>query len=443
MTPKISLRNVRSTLLALTGLLAGGFTLAQVQIDYWHGFTGPDLPVMEALVAEFNETHPDIEVTAQAIPWGNLFQQIEPSVAAGRAPDVVAVNEDVITGFIMRGALAPISAQELEQHSIDSGRFYESLWNIGTVDGEAYGVPIHSVMLVMYYNKELFEEAGLDPENPPQTREEFLAAARALTVDSSGRHPGDEGFDHANLAQWAVGVPTPWMGGTIAYSVAAQNGVTFVGPASEGYPVNFDSEAGKEAIQFLVDLVNEHQISPANATEGSEIDAFRQGKAAMNFNGVWMLTQYQGQDGLDFGVAPLPNLGTEEYKVWGGASHLVMPVQRRGDPEEREAALTFVSWMTQAEQNLAWTEGGSLPTQPAVANHPDYQEHPMTAVRDALPNTYMLAGFPFLAQLRAAWDAGFEAALLGDKSVEQALDDAAAEADARIEDGLRSLPPQD
>ncbi|HEX7004627.1 MAG TPA: ABC transporter substrate-binding protein [Trueperaceae bacterium] len=436
-------RNARLALLMVVGLVCGTVAFSQVQIDYWHGFTGPDLPVMEGLVAEFNETHPDIEVTPQAIPWGNLFQQIEPSVAAGRAPDVVAVNEDVITGFIMRGALAQITPEELSSHEIDAERFYESLWNIGTVDGAVYGVPIHSVMLVMYYNKSLFEEAGLDPENPPQDREAFLAAARALTVDSAGRHPGDEGFDHDDLAQWAVGVPTPWMGGTIAYSVAAQNGVTFVGPASEDYAVNFNSEGGKEAVQFLVDLVDEHQVSPANATEQSEIDAFRQGKAAMNFNGVWMLTQYQNQDGLDFGVAPLPNLGTGDYKVWGGASYLVMPMQRRGDPEEREAALTFISWMTQAEQNLKWTAGGSLPTQPAVADHPDYQEHPMTAVRDALPDTYILAGFPFVAQLRAAWDAGFEAALLGDKSVDQALDDAAAEASARIEDGLQSLPPRD
>ncbi|MEX2535858.1 MAG: ABC transporter substrate-binding protein [Trueperaceae bacterium] len=421
--------------------VAGGSTFAQrVSIDYWHGFTGPDLPVMEQLVADFNAAHPDIEVTPQAIPWGNLFQQIEPSVAAGRAPDVVAVNEDVITGFIMRGALQEITQEQLEQHSIEADRFYDSLWNIGMVDDGVYGVPINSVMLVMYYNRALFEEAGLDPNNPPQDRESFLEAARALTVDSSGRHPGEEGFDSSDLEQWAAGIPNPWMGGTIAYTVAAQNGVTFVEPADEEFPVNFNSAEGKEAIQFLVDLVTEHGVSPANATEGSEIDAFRQGNAAMNFNGVWMLSQYREQDGLDFDVAPFPNLGTSDYKVWGGASHLALPVQRGGDEREQEAALTFISWMTQPEQNLVWTSAGGLPTQEVVADHPDYQENPMTAVKDALPDTFVLTGFPFIAQLRAAWDAGFEAALLSDKSVDQALDDAANEATARIRDGLLSLP---
>lgn len=420
----------------------GGLALAQVEIEYWHGFTGPDLPVMEKLVADFNASHPDIRVTAQAIPWGELFQQIEPSVAAGRAPDVVALNEDVITGFILRGALQEMTPEMLQEAGIDPSRFYESLWNVGTVDGKVYGVPIHSVMLVMYYNKDLFEQAGLDPENPPQTREAFLEAARALTVDANGNRPGDEGFDPENLTQWAAGVPTPWMGGTIAYTVAAQNGVTFVGGADEGYPANFDSEAAQEAVQFLVDLVTQEYVSPANATEQSEIDAFRQGNAAMNFNGVWMLSQYQGQEGLNFGVAPFPQLGTAEYKTWGGSSHLAMPVQRGGSPEEQAAALEFIAWMTQAEQNLTWTAAGGLPTQPAVAESEGYQDNPMTAVKEALPNTYVLTGFPFIAQFRAAWDAAFASALLGEKDVATALSDGVQEANSRIQDGLMSLPPR-
>lgn len=433
-------KKVKGLLLTLLALAAAsGLALAQVELEYWHGFTGPDLPVMEKLVADFNASHPDIQVTAQAIPWGELFQQIEPSVAAGRAPDVVALNEDVITGFILRGALQEMTPEMLQGAGIDPSRFYESLWNVGTVDGQVYGVPIHSVMLVMYYNKDLFEQAGLDPENPPRTREEFLQAARALTVDASGNHPGDEGFDPDNLAQWAAGVPTPWMGGTIAYTVAAQNGVTFVGGADEGYPANFDSEAAQEAVQFLVDLVNEEHVSPANATEQSEIDAFRQGNAAMNLNGVWMLTQYQGQEGLNFGVAPFPQLGTEEYKVWGGSSHLAMPVQRGGD-EKQAAALEFIAWMTQPEQNLTWTAAGGLPTQPEVAESEGYQDNPMTAVKEALPNTYVLTGFPFIAQFRAAWDAAFASALLGEKDVATALSDGVQEANSRIQDGLMSLP---
>ena len=426
------------TLLVGMALALGGAALAQVQITYWHGFTGPDLPVMEGLVAEFNATHPDIVVTAEPIPWGNLFQQLEPAVAAGQAPDVVALNEDVITGFILRGAVAEMTPDMLAAADVQADRFFPSLWETGVVDGKVYGVPVHSVMLVMYYNKDLFEAAGLDPEDPPSDREEFLAAAEALTVDANGNHPGDEGFDPSSLQTYAVGIPTPWMGGTIAYAVAAQNGVTFVGSADESYAPNFDSEAAQEAVQFLVDIGAEHHFGPTDATEGSEIDAFRQGAAAMNFNGVWMLSQYRDA-GLNFGVAAFPQLGTERPATWGGSSHLVLPVQRNGDPAEMEAAMTFIGWMTQPEQNLEWTSAGGLPTQPEVATSPEYAENPMSALAEAMSNTYVLTGFPFLAQFRGAWDAAFEAALHG-TAADQALTQGVGEASAAIQEGLLSLP---
>lgn len=433
------MKRFRTKLLAalVAGLALSGAALAQVRITYWHGFTGPDLPVMEQLIAEFNRTHPDIVVTAEAIPWGNLFQQIEPAVAAGQAPDVAALNEDVITGFILRGAVQEMTPDMLAAAGVEAERFFEPLWETGVVDGKVYGVPIHSVMLVMYYNKALFAAAGLDPEDPPFTREEFLEAARALTVDANGRHPGEEGFDPSRLERYAVGIPTPWMGGTIAYAVAAQNGVTFVGGADEGYAPNFDSEAAQEAVQFLVDI-GANGYGPRDATEGSEIDAFRQGVAAMNFNGVWMLSQYRDA-GLDFGVAPFPQLGTERYATWGGSSHLVLPVQRDPDPARLEAAMTFIGWMTQAEQNLRWTSAGGLPTQPGVASDPRYADNPMAALSDAMNSTFVLTGFPFLAQFRSAWDAAFEAALHG-APVAQALAQGVNEAALAIQEGLLSLP---
>ena len=426
--------------LALLFTLGAGAAFAQVELTYWHGFTGPDLPVMEQLIADFNAQHPDIVVKGEPIPWGNLWQQLEPSVAAGRAPDVVALNEDVITGFILRGAVAPMTPEMLAAAGVDQNRFFAPLWETGIVDGTVYGVPIHSVMLVMYYNKDMFEAAGLDPNDPPSNREEFLAAAAALTTDTAGRHPGDAGFDKSNLATWAAGIPNPWMGGTIAYAVAAQNGVTFVEGADQDYAPNFDSAEAQEAIQFLVDIAAVHGVGPADATEGSEIDAFRQGAAAMNFNGVWMLSQYRDQADLNFGVAAFPQLGTERPATWGGSTHLALPASRNADEARTAAAMTFIGWMTQPEQNLTWTAAGGLPTQPEVAASAGYAENPMSALSEAMNSTYVLTGFPFLAQFRGAWDAAFEAALRGAAPVDQALSNGVSEAEAAISEGLLSLP---
>ncbi len=427
-------------LLCIVAFAAAPLWAQKIQLTYLHGFTGPDGPVMDKLIAKFNDTHPDITVQGQPVPWGNLFSQLEPSVAAGKAADVVAVNEDVVVGFILRGALTEITPAMLRSAGVDAGRFYPSLWNVATVNGKTYGVPVHFVMLVMYWNKDLFQKAGLDPNKPPTTRAEFLQAARALTVDTSGKHPSDSGFDPTKLAQWGLGVPTPWMGGTIAYAVAAQSGVTFVGDRASGFKANFNSPAGIGAVQFLVDLVQKEHVSPANATEQSEIDAFRAGKAGMNFNGVWMLDQYRGQAGLNFGVAGFPNLGGGTYKDWAGGSFLALPKQKNVDAKRQAAALTFVNWLTMAEQDLAWTAAGSLPTQPGVTSSSGYAPNPMNVLKTSLPGAYIIPGFPFIAEFRGAWDAAFEAAILGKKDVVTALNDGVKESDQRVSDALKSLP---
>lgn len=438
-------KNSKIGLALLLGTLGvGGSILAQtqssytgprVEITYLHGFTGPDRPVMEELVRRFNETHPNIVVKATAQPWGTTWQQLAALVASGRAPDVVVINEDQITGFIARGALSELTPAELRAANIDKNRFYKALWETADYQGKSYGVPIHSVALAMYYNKDLLAKAGIS--KPPKTRDEFLRAAQACTTDRAGRKPGQSGFDPKNLETWGAGIPTPWMGGTIAYSVARQNGANLV---DDKLNAAFNTPEAVEAVQFLVDLVGKYNVSPANATEQSEITAFRQGKACFNFNGVWMLSQYQGQQGLNFGIAPFPRLGTKMDAAWGGSSHLTLPRQRAGyDANKRKAALEFISWMTQPAQNLRWTSAGGLPTQPVVAQDKSYDNNPMQELFEALPNVYPTSGYPWVAQVRGAWDAAFEAALLGKKDVKKALDDGVNEANKQIEQARQSI----
>lgn len=411
------------------------YTGPRVEITYLHGFTGPDRPLMEDLIKRFNESHPNIAVRAQAQPWGTTWQQLAALVASGRAPDVVVINEDQVTGFAARNALTELTNAELSAARIDKNRFYKSLWETADYEGKSYGVPIHSVALAMYYNRDLLSKSGVSA--PPKTRQDFLNAAQRCTTDNTGKRPGEAGFNARNLATWGVGVPTPWMGGTIAYSVARQNGVNLI---NNQLNASFNAPEHVEAVQFLVDLVSRYNVSPANATEASEITAFRQGKACFNFNGVWMLSQYQGQQGLNFGIAPLPRLGSKMDAAWGGSSHMTLPRQAANyDRNKRLAALEFMSWMTQPAQNLFWTRAGGLPTQPAVAQDRSYDNNPMQGLFEGLPNVYATSGYPWVGQVRGAWDSAFENALLGKKNAKQALDDGVAEANKQIEQARQSL----
>ncbi|MBE3575498.1 MAG: ABC transporter substrate-binding protein [Firmicutes bacterium] len=404
-----------------------------VTITYWHGFTGPDMPYMQQLIKKFNETHPGIVVKAQAIPWGNLFQQLQPVVAAGRAPDVVAVNEDVITGFSARGALTELTPAMLKSAGIDKSRFYPVLWNTAVYKGKVYGVPIHSVALVEYYNKKLLDAAGVDPTKL-QNREQFLAALQKLTIDKNGKHANEPGFDPDNVVQWGTMIPLPWMGGSIYYSMLLQNGGAMLN--ADGTKAVFNSPQAVEALQFLVDLIYKYHVSPANVTEDGSIAAFRQGKEAFVFNGVWRYEDFKGQQGLDFGVAPFPRLGTREDAAWGGSSYLALPRQRSVDAARQKAALAFVNWMTEPAQDLYWTGAGSLPTQPVVAKDASFEGKPMKPVFAGLQYVHPFSGFPWVAQVRAALDEAVGNALLKKETPKSALDAGVSEANKQIADAM-------
>ncbi len=428
-------RHALTLTLALGGsLAAAAYAGPKVQINYLHGFTGPDRPVMEKLVTQFNASHPNIEVKAQAQPWGTTWQQLGPLVASGRAPDVVAINEDQITGFAARGALTPLSSAELKTASANTANFFKPLAQTSMYKSATYGLPLQSSALAMYYNKDLLKKMGVS--SVPKNQADFIKAAQACTTDKAGKHPGEAGFDAKNLVTWGAGMPTPWMGGSIAYSVLRQYGGDLVDKQQNA---DFNSPAAASALQFLVDWTNKYQVGPANATEASEITAFRQGKTCFNFNGVWMLEQYNGQDGLSFGVAPLPRFGTQDA-AWGGSSHLTLPKQRANyDKNKRAASLEFISWMTQPAQNLTWTVTGSLPTSQAIAKDKSFDNNPVSGLFDSLTTVYSTSGYPWVGQVRGAWDAAVESAILGKKNVKQALADGQTEANKQIEQARKSI----
>lgn len=416
------------------GSALAAYSGPKVTISYLHGFTGPDRPVVEKLVSAFNASHPNIVVKAQAQPWGTTWQQLGPLVASGRAPDVVNINEDQITGFVARGAVTPLTPAELKSVGVNASDFYGPLWATASYKGQQYGVPFQSSAMAMYYNKDLMKKMGVTAV--PKTQAEFIKAAQMCTTDKSGKHPTDAGFDAKNLDTWGAGMPTPWMGGTLAYSVLRQYGGNLVDAQQNA---DFNTPQAQQALQFLVDWITKYKFSPANATEQSEITAFRQGKTCFNFNGVWMLDQYKGQQGLDFGVSPLPRFGSQDA-AWGGSSHLTLPKQRADyDKNKRAAALEFIGWLTQPAQILTFTATGSLPTKPVVAKDKSFTGTPVSALFSSLDKVYPTSGYPWVAQVRGAWDSAVEAAMLGKKSVQQALADGQNEANKQIEQARASI----
>lgn len=430
----------RTSLLALLVLGGAGaqtYSGPKVQISFLHGFTGPDRPVMEKLISQFNATHPNIQVRAQAQPWATTWQQLPSLVASGRAPDVAVINEDQITGFIARGAVSPLTPAELKAAGIDKSRFFGPLFATADYQGQSYGVPVSSVAYVMFYNKDLMKKVGLDPNKPPRTRAEFLAAAQKCTVDKSGKTSTQAGFDPKNLDTWGVSLYNNWVGSRAAYAAILQNGGSLT---DKNQNAAFNSPQAVSAVQFMVDLVQKYRVARPNSTEEAELAAFSQGKVCMFPSGQWYLDRFEQQK-MNFGVTFMPRVGgSVRDAAWGGSSHLTLPKQRPGyDANKRQAALVFMSWLSQPAQNLTWTSTGSLPTQKAVASNSKFENAPISGIFDRLNSVYATSGFPWVGQVMGPFDQAWEAAYLGKKTVSQALNDGVREANKQIEQARKNF----
>ena len=408
---------------------AQGYKGPKVQITYLHGFTGADRPVMEQLIKQFNDAHPNIEVKAQAQPWVTTWQQLPALVASGRAPDVVVINEDQITNFVARGAVSPLTDAEMKSAGIDKNRFYGPLFKTSDYKGKSYGVPVSAVAYVMFYNKDLMKQAGLDPNKPPQTYDELVKAAQACTKDKSGKKAGEAGFDAKNLDTWGISLYNNWVGARAAYAAILQNGGSLV---DKDLNANFNTPQAVEGVQRVVDLVTKHNVARPNSTEEAELAAFSQGKVCFFPSGQWYLDRFEQQK-MNFGVAFMPRIGDKQDAAWGGSSHLTLPKQRANyDKNKRQAALEFVNWMSQPAQNLKWTETGSLPTMPTVAQNKAFEDRPIKGVFAKLGNIYATSGFPWGGQVLGPFDNAWANAYSGKKSVKQSLDDGVKEANQQI-----------
>jgi sn-glycerol 3-phosphate transport system substrate-binding protein len=358
---------------ATTAFAASAVAAEPVQLSFWYpvDLGGGLAKVVDGLVGDFNKTHPDIQVTATYT--GNYdvtLQKIQASKLAGTLPDV-AVTE--ISSVPVLGALG--AAQPVDELIASSGgkqfldRFWPSMLLNCTYGGKVYGVPFQRSTPVMYYNKDAFAEAGLDPEKPPVTWDELTSVAQKLT-----KHDGER------TTRWGIELPLEafnWFYYAVTY---ANGGETLT---ADGTKVLWDQPKNVEALQFWHDLVNEYKVTPAYTPWNDGPQEFAAGKTAM----VWHSTGSQAfmRQNVKFhwGLGRIPK-HTQFGPPSGGGNMLMYATA----PTRRKAVWTFITWMSDAPQAARWSiASGYLATNIASWDRPEMQdlikEHPEVLVTKA------------------------------------------------------------
>jgi multiple sugar transport system substrate-binding protein len=407
-------------ILALVVVVWGAIPgLAQKTITFWHYWDGTNKTAIEALVKEFNATHPDIMVRCIYIGWGELLPKLMAAAAGGEVPSVAIGDLVWMPKLVRTGILKPLDDYLGEIAYED---FYPEMRKIGTYEGKVYSLPVSANNLQLFYNKDIFRANGLDPDKPPKTWEELVEMATKCTDPAKGI--------------WGMELFTQPTGEGITWQFQVylwQAGGEFLTPDLK--KAAFNSPAGKKALQFWVDLIWKYKVAPF-----APWGLFGLGKAAMVMDGSWMVGGWRpgGWAPLtfDWGTAlmPIPSDGQMATNM-GGEQIFIF----KTTPEEEAAAWGFVKWLTSKEIQLKWDIlTGFIPVRESVATDPVYLAWVTTTEPRLLPfiegAKYARArpAVPQYPEISDAFSEEIQKALAGLTSVDEAL----ANAEKRVNEIL-------
>jgi len=328
--------------------------------DSGEGLT-PHLKIIEMFEAE----NPDIQVQLEPVGSGDYYARILTQIAAGDPPDLLQIGDDAVPMFVDRSAFVALDDFiASENYPLDTSIYLPGVMEPGKWQGVQYLLPKDFSPMAIYYNKKLFDEAGVAYPAEGWTWDDLLATAQALTKTDA----------NDNVVQWGIQLPGPWTTG-FEYWVAAAGG-SLISEDGTNFVGYMDSPEVQSAVQFYADLYNKHKVAPPpadmNAFGGGNSE-FDNGTAAMRLFGRWPQSGMKANPAIDLGVAPLP-AGDQRAGVlfWGGFGISALS-------DNPEAAWRFLRYYTGAEGAEVWKDW-ALPTVKSVAEGSGLSADPIEGI---------------------------------------------------------------
>ncbi|MEZ5646801.1 MAG: ABC transporter substrate-binding protein [Burkholderiaceae bacterium] len=418
----------KQSLCRLTGALvaAAGLSLpvAAQELSFYYPVAvgGPVTKIIDGMAADFEKDNPGIRIKpVYSGSYQDTITKVLTAAKGGDAPNMAVILSTDMYTLIDEGVVVAID--DLVRSPQDKAwlqSFYPGFMKNSQTGGKTWGIPFQRSTIVMYWNKDLFKAAGLNPDRPPQNWQEMVEFGQKLTrKDASG-----------NTTQYGVQVPSSGFPYWLFQAFTTQNGIELMNPA--GTETYFDKPEVVQALQYWVDLSRKQQIHPAGVVEwGTTPKDFFERKAAMIWTTTGNLTNIRNNAKFDFGVAMLP-AGKQRGTPTGGGNFYVLA---KSTPAEREAALKFMKWATTPERAAQWAIAtGYVAVTPAAwettAMKQYVAEFPApTVARDQLQYAVAELSTHDNQRVTKALNDGLQAALTGAKTPEAAMRDAQREAD--------------
>lgn len=415
---------MKKLLFSLAALCALASAQEPVTITYWQYQFDERVEAMEQLIEQFEAENPDIDVVQETFPYADYEAQVGASLPAGVGPDVVQLFYGWLGAWQRAGYVEPLPEAYFDTAMIDAE--FVPMAQAAKLNGTYYGLPTAVRSLALFYNQDMFEEAGI--ETPPETWDEFIDAAAALQVRRGPRYeqigyamaPG--GQDHHLVRE----VLTRQFGGQ-PYS-------------DDGTEVMYDGEAGMQALEFYTSWVDEHEIGSMDFP-GQENNAYRDGfrsqeTVAMIFDGSFAINAVANTAEFNWGVAEVPVLeegGTQAN--FGSFWMNGLTPNAFEDEATLEASVRFLEFVTSPEAMRLWLEVvGELPARASLIDDPELVEDPIFGPFIASLAYANATRFVDESAQRQLMIDAINEVLLQDVPVEDALMEAAAEDQALLDE---------
>lgn len=424
--PKLR-RWTRFCLLALLGLLlswsvscssepaANSTADGKVEVEFWTMQLQPQFTdYFNDLIASFEAEHPDLTVRWVDVPWADMQRKILTAVSAGTAPDVVNLNPDFASQLASKNAWLPLDDRISEA---DKQTYLPKIWQASTLDDLSFGIPWYLTTRITLYNQDLFEQAGVD--QPPSTYAELAEVAQQVK-DETGKYAFFITFvpeDAADVLQSFI-----------------QMGVPLVDQQGQAA---FNTPAGRAVFQYWTDLYQQELLPREVLTQGHRrgIELYQAGETAILTSGGEFLDSIAtNAPEIAQVTASAPQITGDTGKKNVAVMNLVIP--RATD--QPEAALEFALYVTNDANQLAFAKAANvLPSTVAALEDSYFTELPAEAspveaakvvsagqMEDA---EVLIPAMADIKTLQKIIYNNLQAAMLGQKEVDQAVTDAAAE----------------
>lgn len=418
-------RIVVGAILALSLLawpLMAGATTAQPQhrVSFMVFGDPAELAAYQLLVSAFEEVHPDIDVTIVHIAdQGDYRQRLAADFAAGTPADVVLLNYRRYGQFAARGVLEPLGPRLRQSTLVGEADFYAEALSPFRWNGELMCIPQNLSSLVVYYDKGLFDAAGLPYPADDWTWADFLATAKALTLDIDGDGTLDQHGLGTEASVFRV-APFIWQNGGELVDVSTSTGLPF--------RLAFESPATRAAIQWFVDLQTVHHVVPSAVEEAalSSEGRFQNGLVAMFLDSRRGVPTYRGITGFDWDVAALPR-GIQAASILHSDAYC-MPAA----VADKDATWTFIEFANSAQgQTIIAGSGRTVPSLVEVAGStafldPDARPANSQVFLSTLPVIRAVPVMPTWVDIEELASEELEHAFYGDQTVDEAIANAQA-----------------